>query len=233
MSFARYAVFYLPPADAPWARICTSWLGWDVNTGREVAHPDLVDLPLPVSKITQSPRQYGLHATLKPPFRLADGETEAALISACAAVANDHKPMQIGSLALTRLGRFLALCPIGNTDALTDALNAFAACCISELDLFRAPATADELERRRGSGLSVRQEHNLTRWGYPHVMDLFRFHITLTGRLPKDVIESVETTLNELLANQLPTPLHLTDLALIGEDSGGMFHLIQRYPLAD
>ena len=227
MNFARYAVFYVPPTDAQWARDCTNWLGWDLNTGCDVAHPDIADLPLAVSQITRTPRRYGLHATLKPPFRLAPDQTKDTLKSACATLASDQKPVQIQSLAVTRLGRFLALCPFGETNS----LSTLAARCVSELDVFRAPPTADELARRRGSGLSVRQEHNLTRWGFPHVMDLFRFHITLTGRLPKDALESVANALENMLANLLPAPLDLADLALVGEDNTGLFHLIQRYPL--
>ena len=33
------------------------------------------------------------------------------------------------------------------------------------------------------SGLTDRQEALLTQWGYPYVMEEFRFHITLTGAL--------------------------------------------------
>ncbi|MBL4768964.1 MAG: DUF1045 domain-containing protein [Rhodobacteraceae bacterium] len=227
MSFSRYAIFYLPPVDAGWAQLCTHWLGWDVNSGNKIAQPDLAGLPLPISEITQAPQKYGLHATLKPPFRLVSDQTEAALKSACAALAHDQVPVQLQSLSITRLGRFLALCPAGPTDT----LNALAARCVSELDQFRAPATSDELDRRRRSGLSVRQEHNLTRWGYPHVMDLFRFHITLTGRLPKSALEHIESVLTDLLTAQFSSPLQLRELALVGEDDTGHFHLIQRYPL--
>jgi putative phosphonate metabolism protein len=228
MTFSRYAIFYVPPAEAQWARSCTNWLGWDLNNNRGVAHPEIADLPISVAEITQTPRRYGLHATLKPPFRLAADQSEAALKSACAALTSDQKPVLLQSLAIKRMGRFLALC----TDGETDALNILAARCVSELDPFRATPTVVELDRRRGSGLSIRQEHNLTRWGYPHVMDLFRFHITLTGRLPNDTLEPVTNALNDMLTNQLPSPIYITDLALVGEDDEGMFHLINRYPLA-
>jgi hypothetical protein len=38
------------------------------------------------------------------------------------------------------------------------------------------------------AGLTVRQAEHVKRWGYPYVIDEFRFHITLTGHLknPKD-----------------------------------------------
>ena len=38
--------------------------------------------------------------------------------------------------------------------------------------------------RRRALGLAPRQEDLLSRWGYPYVLDAFRFHLTLTGPLP-------------------------------------------------
>jgi putative phosphonate metabolism protein len=227
MNFARYAIFYVPGAEAQWVQSCTEWLGWDLNNNCNVVHPELADLPLNVSEITQTPRKYGLHATLKPPFRLAPDQTEETLRSACSTLANDQKPVHLESLALTRMGRFLALCPTGSPDM----LNAFAARCVSELDMYRAALTPDDLARRRGAGLSIRQEHNLVRWGYPHVMDLFRFHITLTGRLSKDKLLGVENAVDRLLLDQLPAPLDLRDLALVGEDGTGQFHLIQRYPL--
>lgn len=226
MTYTRYAIFYLPAAEADWARTCTKWLGWDSITGRAVDFPDSPDLLAPMSELTRAPRRYGLHATLKPPFRLASGQSRDDLKAACAALADDQCPVQAQSLELARMGRFLALCPVGSVNA----INALAARCVSELELFRAPATKTELDRRRGSGLSVRQDHNLTRWGYAHVMDLFRFHITLTGRLPENMLENVETTLNDMLRTQFPSPFNLNDLALMGEDDSGLFHLIHRYP---
>ncbi|MEX0304933.1 MAG: phosphonate metabolism protein, partial [Leisingera sp.] len=40
MTFTRYAIYYAPPADAEWSRFGASWLGWDMETGRELAHPE-------------------------------------------------------------------------------------------------------------------------------------------------------------------------------------------------
>ncbi len=50
-------------------------------------------------------------------------------------------------------------------------------------DAFRAPPTAAELARRRAGGLDAEQSALLDRWGYPHVFERFRFHMTLTGML--------------------------------------------------
>ncbi|CUH75849.1 putative phosphonate metabolism protein [Tritonibacter multivorans] len=225
MTFARYALYFAPPADAAWAQWAAAWLGWDMETGQPLAHPAC---DLDVAAITETPRKYGLHATLKPPMRLAEGQTEAALRDACATLATSQKPLRLEGLEIAKLGRFLALRPTGDETA----LNQLAAACVETLDAFRAPPTEAELTRRRGNGLSPAQEANLTQWGYPHVMELFRFHITLSGKLDKPTVTATEAYLTQTLLPLLPQPFEITDLALVGERADGRFELIQRYPLA-
>jgi len=226
--FQRYAIYYAPPATADWGGFATRWLGWDMATGAEVPHPEVAGLPLPVQEITATPRKYGAHATIKPPFRLAGGMTREGLEAACAALCATQAPLRMEGLALARLGRFLALRPKGDTTA----LNALAATVVEALDPFRAPAPEAELVHRRAAGLSPAQEENLARWGYPYVMGQFRFHITLSGKLPKPALGAVETALSRDLVPLLPTPFGIRDLALVGADAAGRFHLIHRYALS-
>ncbi len=195
-------------------------------TGQTVTHPEISGLP--VSDITATPRKYGLHATIKPPFRLAEGRNEAELSDACATLCARLDPVTLQGLQITAMGRFLALCPMGDVHA----LNELAATCVETLDPFRAPATPDDLARRRANRLSDRQESNLLRWGYPYVMDQFRFHITLTGRLSVDDRDVVQSALTDYIAARLPAPIVISELALVGEADDGFFHLIHRYPLA-
>ncbi len=109
---------------------------------------------------------------------------------------------------------------------------ALAARVVSALDHHRAPPDAAELARRRAAGLSVAQEQNLARWGYPYVMDTFRFHFTLTDRLPEGESDAVRAALASHLGPLLSSPVPLADLCLFAEDRGGMFHLLNRYALA-
>lgn len=228
MTFKRYALYYTPPTDTAWGQFCTKWLGWDMATGHAVAHPNLPNLPLPIAEITATPRKYGLHATIKPPFALAPGQTLADLQHACGRLCCDLAPITLPGLALTRMGRFLALCPIEPHQG----LNALAARCVRDLDRFRAPAAPAELQRRRRAGLTPQQESNLLDWGYPFVMDAFRFHITLSGRLSPAQGDPVETALHEHLAPLLPVPFPITGLSLAGEDDSGRFHLLHPYDLS-
>ncbi len=226
MTFTRYAIYFAPPAKADWTFFATSWLGWDMESGTQVAHPpvDGVD----VAAVTKVPRKYGLHATMKPPFRLRDGQSFEALQQACETLAANQTSVNLDGLEIARLGRFLALRPIGDVDA----LNALAAACVTELDRFRAPASEAELARRRASNLTPEQDANLARWGYPYVLDAFRFHITLSGKLDKATLSDAETALHTHLAPFLPKPFQINDLALMGEAEDGRFHLIHRYALS-
>ncbi|MCA0927876.1 DUF1045 domain-containing protein [Ruegeria profundi] len=226
MTFTRYAIYFAPPDAAEWAQFANSWLGWDIETGTALAHPviDGVD----VATVTEVPRKYGLHATIKPPFRLRDGQTVEALHDACARVAASQPVVIQGGLTIARLGRFLALRPLGDEAA----LNALAAACVRELDSFRAPPAQSELDRRRASGLTAQQDANLLQWGYPYVMDAFRFHITLSGKLNKATLTTAEAALQSRLAPLLPQPFQIDDLALVGEAVDGRFHLLHRYALS-
>lgn len=224
MEFTRYAIFYSPPASEDWGDFATSWLGWNMQTGREVPHPAcLTDLAW-----TATPRKYGLHATLKPPFRLQSGMTQADLTAACAGLAAQESPVALGPLELTRMGRFLALCP----NPPCEGMDRLAAACVRGLDRFREAPSEDEVNHRRAAGLNSLQERNLLRWGYPYVMDTFRFHITLTGRVPKRQLPEVEAILKTQLVPLLPSSLSVADITLVGEAEDGRFHLIERFPLS-
>ncbi len=226
--YHRYAIYYTPPEGAL-ARFGAAWLGWDMTRGVALAHPALEGLPAPVAQITDRPRRYGLHATLKPPFLPDAGANADTLHAAFGAFCAAHAPVTLsGGLVLAPLGRFLALVPAAPNAALSD----LAASAVRDLDRFRAPPDRETLDRYRTGTLSTAQEQNLRDWGYPHVMDAFRFHITLSGKLPKGQAAALGTALAPVLEPLLPVPFVIDALSLVGEDADGMFHLIQRVSLS-
>ncbi|MGB2200240.1 MAG: DUF1045 domain-containing protein [Pseudooceanicola atlanticus] len=221
----RYAIYYAPE-PGPLAEFGAAWLGWDLHAGRAVAHPDLPGLPRPVTEITDTPRKYGLHGTIKPPFRLAEGRTLDDLRDEALAFCTTLPMLEMEGLKLARLGGFLALVPEGHTAPLA----ATAARLVEGLDHFRAPAEETELARRRAKGLTDRQDALLLKWGYPYVMEEFRFHITLTGRLSKAEAAQTEAVLSERLDPLLPIPFVIRGLVLAQEDDLGRFRLIETLP---
>ncbi|MEI4469923.1 DUF1045 domain-containing protein [Frigidibacter sp. MR17.24] len=225
--FRRYAVYWAPPAG-DLADFTARWLGWDAAAGRERAHPALPGLPQPVAELTDTPRKYGFHGTLKPPFRLVDGADPARLCAAVERLAAGLAPVRLQGLRLARLGRFLALVPEGDTAGLA----ALAATLVRELDPWRAPLTTEDILRRHAARLNPGQKALLDRWGYPYVMDEFRFHLTLTGALADEAeAEAVAVALEPEIAPYLPRPLEIEDICLFGEAEDGRFHILHRYPL--
>lgn len=221
MSYARFSIFYVPPVG-PLADFGATWLGWDVVRGREVSQFDVPGL----HDITMTPRKYGFHGTLKPPFRLKDGYGPDALEKAVSDMAGGLSPAVCDGLNLTRLGRFLALTPVGALHS----LRRVAETCVRDLDGFRAPASEAELARRRKAGLSTRQEALLAQWGYPYVFEEFRFHLTLSGQVPDDEARDWADRVQGYLPD-LPAPFVLDQIALCGERQDGFFELIHHYTL--
>lgn len=174
----RYAIYFVPGADTALYRFGASVLGYDCYTGRDTALIEGIDFPS-WTEVVREPRVYGFHATLKAPFRLANGFNEADLAHALLAFAADHPAVLLGELAVRELGSFIALVP----KSPRPLLDRLAQACVREFDRFRAALTTQERERRLAADLSARQIENLDRWGYPYVFEDFRFHMTLTGSL--------------------------------------------------
>jgi len=219
--YTRFAIYYLPPAGAL-ADFGARWLGWDVRTGQTTAQPDVPDL----DDITVTPRKYGFHGTIKPPFKLEQGRYFEDLKQTVAELAAGCAPANSPAIELTTLGRFLALTPSGDVSGLARVAATF----VRGLDMYRAPASKAELKRRRNAGLSPRQDELLRDWGYPYVLEEFRFHLTLSGRLDSDKIEEWRDVLATQLPD-LPAPFSMSEIALCGERPDGRFEEIQRYAL--
>ncbi|MDO6591073.1 xylose isomerase [Loktanella sp. D2R18] len=223
--FERYAIFYTPP-PGPFADFCSAWLGWDNRTGRACPHPQIADFD--VTALTQTPRKYGIHATLKAPFRLAKGCSPDDLADATGALAATLPAFNLAGLALKHHRGFLALRPRGDVTV----LNAFTQAIVETLDPFRAPAPPEELARRRKANLTERQEANLMAWGYPYVDADFHFHLTLSGRIDPGLGADVTDALAPHLLPLVPRPFPINQISLMGEDAAGMFHEIHRYDLS-
>lgn len=178
--FPRYAIYYVAAPGSDLDRFGARLLGYDAFSGEELPFPKgVTEIVSDWSDLTRDPRQYGFHATLKAPFSLARGKTEAALVAACETFANRPRPLPVIRPVVNSISGFVAIVP---ADASAE-LERLAAVCTSEFDLFRAPLTAEDRARRNPFELTPRQRNHLDRWGYPYVMEDFRFHLTLTGRL--------------------------------------------------
>jgi putative phosphonate metabolism protein len=174
----RLALYWAPAESDPLHARGSAWLGRDAASGDVVAQPAVEGIDL--AQATADPRGYGLHATLKPPFRLRHGY--AAAREATAALAARTAPFDLPPLAVHDLDGFLAL----REAAPCPPLHALADACVIALDDHRTPPDAAEIARRRPERLTAAQRAHLDRWGYPYVLEEWRFHVTLTRRLSPD-----------------------------------------------
>ena len=161
-----------------------------------------------------APRRYGFHATLKAPFRLADGRDERALADALELFCRTRGPTPVGKLALRVLSDFLVLAPME-----PGAVAALAADCVRAFDPFRAPSSAEEIERRRPERLTASEKANLDRWGYPYVMEDYRFHLTLTGRLDEGGRARFGAEIARTVLPAIAEPVEIGDMCLCGQES--------------
>lgn len=224
----RYAVYYALPRDNGLWRLAQSWLGRDCETGEDLAQPGLEGwTAADVAALTASPRRYGFHATLKPPFHLAPGISIRHLHDSLAGFAAGQQPFEAPPLEVSAIGPFLALV-LSKPSAKTEAL---AAAAVTELDHLRAPLDQAEIQHRLAPGLTARQEQLLRRWGYPFVLDEFRFHMTLTGPIPDaDLRQRLQTRLAALFAPQLAGPVPVREICLYSQATRDQpFALVERF----
>ena len=220
MNFSRYAIYYIP--DLPLFQIGSDWLGWNSITEQETL------LSADHRRITDRPRKYGFHATLKPPFSLASNSTQGDLQDAFHAFCATVSPATGGTLKISRLGRFLAM----TQDVQSNEVTELAASTVSHFDKFRAPLSEQDIAKRRQRRLTPEQDALMLRWGYPYMMQEFKFHMTLTGPLQNDEIDAIEHDANTRFREFLGQPLKIASIALLGEDSdSGRFHVVDKLSL--
>jgi len=223
----RYAVYWAPEPTHPlWAAGC-AWLGRD---------PALRQAPaaLPRAHIA-APARYGFHATLSAPMRLADGVTQHDLRAAVAALAAQHAAFDMPALEVGWLNDFLALRPT-QAPPPEHPLRRLADACVRELDPLRARPAATDVARRIADGvLDAAQQERLARWGYPHVFEGWRFHMTLSERFADRAAASTERFAQAArgwFAASLALPLAAASVCIFHEaEAGAPFHLIERVPL--
>jgi putative phosphonate metabolism protein len=178
----RVAVYWAPAPGSPWWQAGSQWLGRCAATALPLPQPVVEGVEaLEFARLTAAPRRYGWHATLKAPFGLASGHDLEALQAALQRMAGRHRVFDLGPLQVCELDGFLALRPLHTPPELLQ----LEAGCVQSLQPLAAGLSAAELARRRRAGLNAEQEALLQAWGYPWVLQQFRFHLSLSGPLER------------------------------------------------
>jgi len=220
----RWAVYYSPPKGSLLWEIGCRWIGRDAESGRKYEAPIGID-PTMWKTVTAIPAVYGLHATLKPPMAITDGIDSEALLLAVKELAQATPQFSTPPLALAWLDDFLILKPRCECAR----LSMLAASCVKELDRFRKPQT-----RQVPKTATARQKILNRRWGYPFVLDEFRFHITLTSKLTAEQRSVVKYAANEFFKPVLTNkPLPVDNICVFHQPEEGQdFYIKARFPLS-
>ena len=221
----RYAIYWAPAEDSALAAFGRRWLGSHPERGVGSEERDWLGLDAGlVERVTVAPRRYGLHATMKAPFRLKDGVGEDDLAEALRAFCAKRRRVVAGPLRLARFERWIALVP---TSPLAD-LDWLAAECVVAFDHFRAPLNDDDRARRANVAHPLLQTH-MEQFGYPHVLSAFQFHITLAGPAAPAEIDVVEAALRPAVAPFTEAPFLVEDLCWFGDPGAdGLFQIRSR-----
>lgn len=222
----RYAIYYTPAPDSVLSHFGARMLGYDAFSGEDLAFPEAVVRSNPDWRdLTQDPRKYGFHATLKAPMTLAEGKTETDLAAACGVFAGRTRRIPIIEPVVDSISGFIAVIPAAPEADLMQ----LAADVTREFDAFRAALTSEDRARRNPSNLTPRQREYLDRWGYPYVMEDYRFHMTLTGRLDAERRDPVIAMLKSRFAETGLRTLAVDRIALFRQnDADSRFRIIRQ-----
>jgi hypothetical protein len=218
LSAARYAVYFAPPAEHALGCAGSAWLGDEK----------------PARNGVEQPWRYRFHATLRPPMMLRDGASPTAFEAAVAKLAAHTSRFAMPPLTVAWLGDFLALRPAVDIGP-DHPLHVLAGTCLRGLDAWRGPVDDAQIARRMAhAALDAEQQSLLRRWGYPHVLARWRFHMTLSNSLPDDaaVRRSWADDARSHFAAALAEPLVCDALCVFVEpEPGAPFVVARRIPL--
>jgi putative phosphonate metabolism protein len=207
----RYAIYFTPPETDALTRCGAQWLGRD-------AFQDVrLDVPTERSVLVKTPARYGFHATLKAPFELASDVSAEELQRDFREFCSQNSSVLLPELDVQYTGNSFVL----GLSKQSDKLAALAAEIVQHFDIYRAPLSQSDIERRNPARLSQSQRANLELWGYPHVMDDFRFHMTLTGPVPADQQDQIAQALSAHFAQFIDTQQIVSGLGLFIEPARG------------
>lgn len=215
--FQRYAIYWTPEPDSNFAAFGKSWFAAPASFGLS---SDLA------ARAVKSPARYGLHATLKAPFRLHDGARESDLQQALDSFCAVRRAPKGGALMLARFQGYLGLV----LSRKTSDIDWLAAECVTGFDRFRAPLDESDRDRREHHRLSPAEASFFETFGYPYVLSEFQFHVSLAGPLDDGELGQVAEALEPHVAPFMKEKLKIQSLSLLGEaNGGGAFEVISRH----
>ncbi len=217
MDYTSYAIWWVPRPATGLGRLGSEWTGWCADNGIVSAEP-----------ATESPRpgvpgqvgRHGLHATIRPAFRLTPGRSLWALEDALAELTERTEAIRLPTLELTVFDGHVALALSQPDPAVANLLSAVE----TALRPLRQP-----LPYMRATDAGQAGDRGVVA---PTPPALERFHLPLTDRLDLGTAYEIVAELEPRLAPVLARQQTIWDMALVGNPGEGRrWRLLQRYAL--
>ena len=107
MTLPRYALYFTPSADSQFWQTGSAWIGRDAASNAPITRPLLSSVADDaLVAITQHPRRYGFHATLKAPFHLAENSNVDLLLQHVAEFAKTRTSFMLPRLSVAMVRIF-------------------------------------------------------------------------------------------------------------------------------
>ncbi len=215
--YSRYAIYWTPEPGSALAALGERWFAEPAQmTGLA---PDLA------ARAIKAPARYGLHATLKAPFPLRDDASASGLQQALDAFCAKRRAPIGGAFKPAFFQGFFGLV----LSARTADADWLAAECVTHFDGFRDPRGESGVPP--DGPLTPQEEVFEAEFGYPYILSVFQFHVTLAGPLPQNELEEVAAALQPHIEPFLHAPVLLDGLTLLGELSDSrLFEPLSRHP---
>lgn len=214
---ARYALSYVPEQGTPLAELGRTWLGHDIDSSVFIDQPDVPGItPERLEELTHWRRSEGMHGVLKPSFQLRSTASIESLLDTVRLFCRCQEPVHIPQMEVNVIGKFLALTPTIPSRQLV----ALASECVRVFEGFRQPILINMDDRYRNDKLTVYQKRMLKHWGYPYVMEEFRFFIPMTDRIEDDAErEEITKAVTSISKPGIGETVHIRELTVLGQDS--------------
>ena len=234
-NYKRVAIYFLPKKNSSLENFGKNLLGRDINKKKKISLTRRQKYFInrgftyfdELKDYCEEPAKYGFHATLKAPFRLKRNVKTKNFYDVISHIAAQHSRFKIKGLKIVYSKKFTFITSRKPNKLLINLENDL----VKHLDTFRAELNKTEIKKRIPDSLTFKQNKYLKEWGYPFVLDQFKFHMTLMNQNNNKLSNKQKLELEKLIYKISNNLLEFNEISLLGENKNGYFEEIKRFKL--
>ena len=234
-NYKRVAIYFLPKKNSSLENFGKNLLGRDINKKKKISLTRRQKYFInrgftyfdELKDYCEQPAKYGFHATLKAPFRLKRNVKTKNFYDVISHIAAQHSRFKIKGLKIVYSKKFTFITSRKPNKLLINLESDL----VKHLDTFRAELNKTEIKKRIPDSLTFKQNKYLKEWGYPFVLDQFKFHMTLMNQNNNKLSNKQKLELEKLIYKISNNLLEFNEISLLGENKNGYFEEIKRFKL--